>query len=405
MPEDMGAFSKKIEELKEKIARNPSSRLFLQLAEEYRRSGNPEEAIAVLEEGLKHHPNYTAAKVCLAKALIDLNRLSEAKDILEEVVRVVPENLVANRALADIYYIQGNTEAALSRYELIQMYNPADKEITERIEEIKKSLLSVPGEIPQEPEEVEGGSIEVSEPPSTEVIKEEVEIASPPVEEVSKEEAPPADRGVSPEIASSSEAPLEKEVEPSSAEPIPPPDTDLSELKEVNETPSSEEMVPEVELDLTNIEGELPELETKLEINAPPSEKKSTPPPPAEAEVKVEGSVSQEEEFLTPTMAELYERQGMFDKALEIYSRLLNKYPNSAELRDRIARVKARMEGKIGERTIEEKIPPKPPVTSVEEKAKAASPPKMEGLPADVRKKEKIDTLNKWLETIKKMRG
>ena len=60
MPEDP---TPRIDELREKVARDPSSRVFLQLAEEYRKAGKFEEAVEVCQEGLKHHPNYTSARV------------------------------------------------------------------------------------------------------------------------------------------------------------------------------------------------------------------------------------------------------------------------------------------------------------------------------------------------------
>jgi tetratricopeptide (TPR) repeat protein len=398
MPEDMGAFSKKIEELRKKLAKNPSSRLFLQLAEEYRRSGNPEEAIAVLEEGLKHHPNYTAAKVCLGKALVDLNRLSKAKEILEEVVKIVPENLVANRALADIYYIQGNMEAALSRYEIIQMYNPADEEMTARIEEIKKSLeVSVPGKEAYEPL----GIVEEDQKK-----KEEEEVVPPPAQgEIGEEMFFPVEKG----FEVTQEPPLVSEEEmdkPSMTEAVSPPDTGLSKLEDLSKPPRGEEAIPEIELDFTKTEDGLPELEASLGVKmvspSPPEERISPTPEVEGAGEKAEresvtfGEV--EDELLTPTMAELYEKQGMLDKAIEIYNKLLDKYPNSRELKGRIARLKAMMEGENGQTQ----------AIQVEEgvREEVILKPRLESeLTPDKGKKEKINTLNRWLEAIKKIRG
>ena len=52
----------------------------------------------------------------------------------------------------------------------------------------------------------------------------------------------------------------------------------------------------------------------------------------------------EEIEFFTRTMAEILERQGFHRKALEIYEKLAAGHPDRADLRERIAAVKAAME-------------------------------------------------------------
>lgn len=61
------------------------------------------------------------------------------------------------------------------------------------------------------------------------------------------------------------------------------------------------------------------------------------------ARVAVADSV-EEIEFFTRTMAEILERQGFHRKALEIYEKLAAGHPERADLRERIASVKAAME-------------------------------------------------------------
>jgi Flp pilus assembly protein TadD len=94
--------SERIEDLKERVLRDPESLVFAQLAEEYRRAGRADEAVAACRVGLAHHPDYLSARVTLGWALIDLNRLDEAERELERVRTRAPENLSAIRGLEDI---------------------------------------------------------------------------------------------------------------------------------------------------------------------------------------------------------------------------------------------------------------------------------------------------------------
>jgi tetratricopeptide (TPR) repeat protein len=82
---------------------DPASIAFAALAEEYRRVGRFEDAVATCEAGLTRHPAYLSARVTLGRALLELSRYDEARAQLEQVLRVAPENLAAIRALADIH--------------------------------------------------------------------------------------------------------------------------------------------------------------------------------------------------------------------------------------------------------------------------------------------------------------
>ena len=97
------ADSSRIEELKRRVQMDPASIAFAALAEEYRRIGQFEEAIATCEAGLQRHPAYLSARVTLGRSLLELNRFEEARHQLEHVLRAAPENLAAIRGLAEIH--------------------------------------------------------------------------------------------------------------------------------------------------------------------------------------------------------------------------------------------------------------------------------------------------------------
>jgi tetratricopeptide (TPR) repeat protein len=97
------ADSPRIEELKRRVQSDPASIAFAALAEEYRRAGRFDEAIDTCNTGLVRHPSYLSAHVTLGRALIDVGRLEEAREELQQVLRLAPENLAAIRGLAEIH--------------------------------------------------------------------------------------------------------------------------------------------------------------------------------------------------------------------------------------------------------------------------------------------------------------
>ena len=92
----------KLERLRRRVEANPASIAFATLADEYRRAGMLDEAIATCQAGLRRHPSYVSARVTLGTALIEAARYDEARAELEIVLRTVPENLAAIRGLAAI---------------------------------------------------------------------------------------------------------------------------------------------------------------------------------------------------------------------------------------------------------------------------------------------------------------
>lgn len=106
------ADAPRIEELKRRVQSDPASIAFAALAEEYRRAGRYEEAIAVCKQGLQRHPSYISAHVTLGRALYEIGEYDEAREELEHVLRVAPENLAAIRGLAEIHHRSGQLPEA-----------------------------------------------------------------------------------------------------------------------------------------------------------------------------------------------------------------------------------------------------------------------------------------------------
>lgn len=92
----------RIAELRRRVEADPASIAFAQLAEEYRREGEYAQAVHVCRAGLTQYPSYLSARVTLGRALAGLARLDEAREELERVLHVAPDNVAAKKALAEI---------------------------------------------------------------------------------------------------------------------------------------------------------------------------------------------------------------------------------------------------------------------------------------------------------------
>lgn len=139
----MGLFSRtlsRLEELKKTLTRDPASRQFLALADEYRRQGQVREAISVLERGLAQNPTAVAGHVALGRLLQQGGRLDEALASFSAALRLDPQNLVALRQTADVHLSRGDTVEAIKKLKLFRGLSPGDREVNELIRHLDGEL-------------------------------------------------------------------------------------------------------------------------------------------------------------------------------------------------------------------------------------------------------------------------
>src|SRR3989442_15602446 len=89
-----------IQSLKERISRDPLSRAFLQLAEEYRREGRYKEAVEVCLDGLARHPTYHTARISLGRTYMEAGDLENARRAFSDGRGLQPDNHPAAKLLA-----------------------------------------------------------------------------------------------------------------------------------------------------------------------------------------------------------------------------------------------------------------------------------------------------------------
>src|SRR6476620_6012693 len=102
---------------------DPNSRVFAPLAEAYRKAGLIDEAIDISREGLKVHPSFMGGRVALARALFDKRLYQEVVEELSPIVQDIPDNLVAQRLLAESYLVLGRVAGALSASKMLLSFS------------------------------------------------------------------------------------------------------------------------------------------------------------------------------------------------------------------------------------------------------------------------------------------
>ncbi|MBI3596754.1 MAG: tetratricopeptide repeat protein [Nitrospirae bacterium] len=359
-------LSPEIVKLSEKISKDPKSRLFVPLAEEYLKSGMTHEAMIVLTDGLKIHPNFHAARAILGKVYIENGQIAEARAEFEQVIKADPENLLAHRKLAKLYKEAGQTDKARISCKAVLSSNPKDAEMKLILDELDR-VEALQRQKTQEQTTVsaESASVEMQ------------------VEQTSHPQPTPKSEPVMAEISA---APAEAPPAPVEA---PPQETSPS-LEEILGAPVSEAQA-------TGKTAEVPKTGT-VTSKEPSVEQVPVAPPPTE-------------EITTEALADLYVKQGFYEKGIAIYRRLLSNDPaNQAlfkKLDETVDLARLLNEGpqlKTNTKPAAEAPPPaptRPPEAPKEPPPPAAAP----ASDRDQQKIQKIQRLQSWLNSIKKGQG
>src|SRR5438132_1477493 len=114
MSVDDPALAAAIRRHEERLARDPASLAFAQLADLYRKVGRTRQAVAVCRNGLLRYPHYTTARLILVKALAD--------------------ETFATIAFGTLCLEQGCVEEAAQAFTRILRKDPDNHEARERLE-------------------------------------------------------------------------------------------------------------------------------------------------------------------------------------------------------------------------------------------------------------------------------
>ena len=354
----------KIEELQFRIKTDPKSRLFFPLAEELRKNGKLAEAEQVLRTGLGVHPAYLSAWVSLGRVLREQQKHAEAVDALTTALQVDPGNVVAARLLGDSYLDLGEKVEAIKKYKLVHALMPGDEELEAKIDQLDRELHPAP-----EPEPV-------AAEPDVPFAEPEPVAAQP--ESPFAEPEPVAAEPESPFAEPEPQSEPEPAFSATAAVPFAPPESLFDETSPIHrtvETPfdTGDEIPMAAQhtespfeepsgytanaLEIEHPEGmhieeaplaaEVPTIWTEEEA------RESEPAADVFAPAEPEPSAPDDDLTATTTMADLYVRQGLIEDARKIYTHLLERDPENADLRAKLNALETPVAGLPGDHVAE----------------------------------------------------
>ena len=365
----------RIRRFEEQYAGNPDSLVFARLADLHRKAGDPERALEVLREGLRHHPEYASGHLVRGRCLRALGDREEAREAFRRVLELDGRNLVALRSLAELASERGDRPQARRHLRELLEVDPGN----ESARELLRSLSGTSGAAVSEPPPDAGEPVGSagSEGPGTGTGG---TAAPPDAGETSggaevEEESTPWWRSFFPGGGRSGP---EREAPAGGASP--------------GEVEAGEGEAEEPAAGRVDETGEGRAEETGAESAGAqadedePGEDRSPAFGTADADElrariqelgrdigEGDGGADGETDLATETLAGLYHAQGFHREAVEMYEELLERHPDDEELQDRLRRAREALEAAgEEERSVEAPAEPTGPrgrAGSVEEDA------------------------------------
>jgi tetratricopeptide (TPR) repeat protein len=131
----------------DELARDPSSLVFLQLAEALRRQGQVDIALKIALRGLERHPQYAEAHDLVARIAVDRRDFARALEEWEIVLRLMPDHLGAMKGLGYVCYKQGRLDDA-ERYLSQATAAGAGPDVSNALEMVRRSTGGAGGNLP-----------------------------------------------------------------------------------------------------------------------------------------------------------------------------------------------------------------------------------------------------------------
>lgn len=330
----------RIDELRRRLERDPGSRLFAQLAEEHRKAGDHAEAIRVARAGLALHPVYPSARLTLGRALLDAGEPGAARDELAQTLREAPDNILASRFLGQALEALGDAAGAVRQYAATLKMTPGDRQLEAQIAALQARLSAGRPAAGRTAAPGMAGAVPrpASSPPAVAVTTPMARIASPPPPPL-----PPPPR------PGPMATPLAGPAPPS---PPPPPVTSSPAERPSAAAPSALRRDEEA---VTPHRVSAAPARPDVTGDAPTQPRAAVPDAAAPSEGAVAVSASPADPSLsggvpgpgeaaplpTPTLAELYWRQGLSERALEVYRQVVAEDAGNDRARARLAELEA----------------------------------------------------------------
>lgn len=138
------AIPSEIEKLERRWNENPSGLLFAPLAEAYRKGGEHDRALDLLEHGLQVHPEYVPALIVRGRCHLERGSLEPAEADFRQALDLDPINPIALRGLAEVLERTGRAVAAVERLELLLEIDRGDADARASLARLRDALATAP---------------------------------------------------------------------------------------------------------------------------------------------------------------------------------------------------------------------------------------------------------------------
>jgi predicted regulator of Ras-like GTPase activity (Roadblock/LC7/MglB family) len=125
-----------IRSLSAQYAADPSSLVFLRLAEALRQRAQLDAARKVAQAGLSRYPHLPDAHDLYARILTDGQDFANAFDEWDTVLRLAPQHVGAHKGIGFLYYRAGEPEHALYHLRLAAQLDPNDEGLRRAVERV-----------------------------------------------------------------------------------------------------------------------------------------------------------------------------------------------------------------------------------------------------------------------------
>jgi len=122
-----------IAKLSERFSKDPKSRIFVQLADAYRKSNMVDEALEVLKQGLQYHPQYPLAHLIQGRCFFDKRLYSQAKESFHKVIKFDPQNIIALRMIAQVCETLKDEAGQIEAFKGLLAIDPTDATAQEKL--------------------------------------------------------------------------------------------------------------------------------------------------------------------------------------------------------------------------------------------------------------------------------
>lgn len=323
--------------------RDPEGLAFAPLADAYRRAGDFRHALELLRDGLDRHPGFLSGHVVAAQLYLEKGLLEEAEIAGRRALELDRENVIAAGLVADAEAAKRVRDGEVAAEAPPEV--PAEAPVEEADTAAEEGALEEPiVEIAALAPEPEPGA-EGVELPALAPEEPVVDIAALAPEEPALEAAGPAPEEQVVDIAMLAPVePVEEFVAVAPEEPVEavvavaPEEAVVDIAALAPDEPVLEAAAPAREEPVLEAAAPAPE-EQVLEVAALAPE-----PSVADADLPSD-ELPEEESLVTRTMAELYARQGLNDRALDVYRQLLEAAPGDEGLLRRTEELEALVQG------------------------------------------------------------